>query len=93
MNGRPRVYAMLTHELARGAGSQPAGFYPKAYVVVDDERTQTWYPLYPQGDPKAVPRDEADRIMYPLVKKWLQRKGWEDAAVYVKRAQDTPEGA
>ena len=87
MGNSPRVYALLTHELAR-KGTSPAGFYPKAHVFMDDGGTITVQPLEPQSVHLAASRAEADRIMLPVLRAWLRSKGWEDAEIYAPRPPD-----
>ncbi len=72
------AYALLSHELAR-----PSGFRPMAAVYEFTGSTFTVQKLY--GPPDAVPtRREADRIMLPVLAKWLQEHG-KTAEIYARQ--------
>ncbi len=76
------AYAVLTHELAR-EGNKPSGFYPKAHIFEDTGGTLVIHQVH--GPAQSVStRREADALMLPVLRRWLQEHGWEDVEIFVK---------
>ncbi len=72
------TYALLSHELAR-----PSGFLPMAQVYEFTGSTFTVQKLYGPPDP-APTRREADRIMLPVLMRWLKENG-KTAEIYARQ--------